>query len=105
MSAFVDYTTPINDRWTLRSGFDVQYVDERQDEFDPTRADFLPSYTVGNARVTIENDTWSFDLFVDNLWDERAVFSQVAWPFGLDPVTRTTINRPRTMGLRTTFRY
>ena len=57
MNAFVDYTTPINDRWTLRSGFDVQYVDERQDEFDTTRADFLPSYTVGNARLTIENDT------------------------------------------------
>ena len=104
-NAFIDYVTPVNGDWNLVTGFDVQYVGERQDEFDADRADFLPSYATGAARISLENDNLTLDFFVDNLWNERARFSQVTWPFGFNQdVVRVTVNRPRTIGLRATIR-
>ena len=57
------------------------------------------AYQTGDFRVGLEKESWSASLFVDNIWDERAVtFLNNRWA-----VPRQTILRPRTIGLQ--FRY
>ena len=66
----------------------------------PGRAsDTQAAYETGDIRFGLEGEHWSGSLFVDNLWDERAVtFRSNRWA-----VPRLSIVRPRTIGLQ--FRY
>jgi iron complex outermembrane receptor protein len=61
----------------------------------------LPSYNIGNLRVGVRGDQWEGALFVNNLWDERALLS-----LDRERCTRARVgyltNRPRTYGV--TFR-
>ena len=104
-NAFVDVTVPLPSDWTFTAGADVQYVGERQDVFPAAEAVFLPSYAIGNMRMGLNRDRLAVDIFVDNFWNERAIFFQTQWPFTTDPTLRTVTNRPRTIGLRATYRY
>ncbi|MGH8242503.1 MAG: TonB-dependent receptor [Steroidobacteraceae bacterium] len=57
------------------------------------------AYETGDFRIGLESGSWSASLFVENLWDERAVtFRSNRWA-----QPRLTILRPRTYGLQ--FRY
>ena len=57
------------------------------------------AYETGDIRFGLEGESWSGSLFVDNMWDERAVtFRSNRWA---EP--RLSIVRPRTIGLQ--FRY
>jgi iron complex outermembrane recepter protein len=57
------------------------------------------AYETGDLRFGLEGESWSGSLFVENLWDERAVtFRSNRWA---EP--RLTILRPRTIGLQ--YRY
>ena len=56
-------------------------------------------YQVGHLAFGVESDTWSAELYVKNIGDERGeVFIN-----GATYDQRITSNRPRTIGLR--FRY
>jgi outer membrane receptor protein involved in Fe transport len=56
-------------------------------------------YEIADVRVGLEGERWSGQIFVDNLWDERAnQFLNNRWK-----VQRQSINRPRTIGVQ--FRY
>ena len=81
---------------------DVQYVGGRQSSLGPAAA-HLDSYVLLGLRAGLEHGPYSFALFVDNLTDERAELDRTT-VFGLRggaPLTleRTTINRPRTIGV------
>ncbi len=57
------------------------------------------AYETGDMRFGLEGEHWSGSLFVQNMWDERAVtFRSNRWA---EP--RLSIVRPRTVGLQ--FRY
>jgi outer membrane receptor protein involved in Fe transport len=57
------------------------------------------SYETGDFRVGLEGERWSASLFLDNIWDERAItFRNNRWG-----VRRFTMMRPRTLGIQ--FRY
>ncbi len=57
------------------------------------------AYETGDFRVGLEGERWSGSLFIENLWDERAVtFRSNRWA-----APRVSIVRPRTFGLQ--FRY
>jgi outer membrane receptor protein involved in Fe transport len=59
----------------------------------------LDDYETGDLRFGLEGESWSGSLFVQNLWDERAVtFRSNRWA-----VPRMSIIPPRTYGLQ--FRY
>ncbi len=68
------------------------------------------AYTILNLSTGVQGDTWSLDLFVDNVTDERAVITLYHEDFA-DPLgnlfwdTMATTNRPRTIGLRYGFRF
>nr|WP_298929862.1 TonB-dependent receptor plug domain-containing protein [uncultured Erythrobacter sp.] len=61
----------------------------------------LDSYTIVDLRAGIKKDQWSFEVFGENLFDERA---QVSGNFGND-VSRIVTNRPLTAGMRVGFKY
>jgi outer membrane receptor protein involved in Fe transport len=57
------------------------------------------AYETGDLRFGLEADGWSAALFVENVWDERAVtFRSNRWAR-----PRLSIAQPRTFGLQ--FRY
>jgi outer membrane receptor protein involved in Fe transport len=61
----------------------------------------LPGYETGDFRIGLEGERWTGSLFVDNLWDERAVtFRSNRWA-----APRESIIRPRTFGLQMRYRF
>lgn len=61
----------------------------------------LDGYTTFNAAVGVTNGDWSFEVFGENLSDERA---QVSGNFVYDRA-RINVNRPLTVGGRVSFDY
>ncbi|WP_165793823.1 TonB-dependent receptor [Hyphococcus luteus] len=81
---------------------DLQYVGGRQSSLGPASSD-LESYVLLGLRAGLEHGPYSVAIFVDNLTDERTELDRTT-VFGLRggaPLTleRTTINRPRTVGV------
>ena len=61
----------------------------------------LDSYTVVDLAAGIAKDQWRFELYGENLFDERA---QISGNFVNDRA-RITTNRPLTVGMRVSFDY
>ena len=61
----------------------------------------LDSYTVFDLSVGVKAPQWSFEIFGENLSDERA---QISGTFGNDR-PRIVVNRPLTVGMRVGFNY
>ncbi|QFT78668.1 TonB-dependent receptor [Erythrobacter sp. THAF29] len=61
----------------------------------------LDAYTVFDLSAGVKKDQWSFEVFGENLFDERAEISGV---FGNDR-ERIITNRPLTVGVRVGFDY
>lgn len=61
----------------------------------------LDSFTVVDLAAGIAKDSWRFEVFGDNLFDERA---QISGNFVNDRA-RVVINRPLTVGMRMSYRY
>ena len=59
------------------------------------------SYTLLNASIGIEKESWSAKLYIDNLTDKRAEL----FINNQDDIPRITTNRPRTIGLTFTYSY
>jgi hypothetical protein len=64
-----------------------------------------PAYTIVNLATGIDKETWSLNLFLDNVTDKRAQLTRYDNgyfdPFGsITGDTVITTNRPRTIGLR-----
>lgn len=59
------------------------------------------AYDVGDFRVGLESNLWSAQLFVNNVWDERAeMFFNNRYIF-----QRLSINQPRTFGITLSRRF
>ncbi|MEL7190305.1 MAG: TonB-dependent receptor plug domain-containing protein [Pseudomonadota bacterium] len=61
----------------------------------------LDSYTVVDLSLGVKAEQWRFEIFGENLFDERAEISGI---FGNDR-ERIITNRPMTVGMRVTFDY
>ncbi|MBH5323518.1 TonB-dependent receptor plug domain-containing protein [Aurantiacibacter sediminis] len=61
----------------------------------------LASYTIVDFAAGVSMDEWSFELFGENLTDERAEISGNY----VNDRPRITVNRPRTVGLRVSYQY
>lgn len=59
------------------------------------------AYTLVNLATGVRRDTWTAELFVENLFDERAMLNINA----ADYVPSVATNRPRTIGVRFSFDY
>jgi len=58
------------------------------------------AYTLVNLSTGIETDTWSLDLFINNVTDERAQIDRFDPGYASLRDTRTVTNRPRSIGIR-----
>ena len=59
------------------------------------------AYAIFNAAAGISRGSWTAELFVENLFDERAeLFINTQ-----DDIPRITTNRPTTAGIRLTYRF
>jgi iron complex outermembrane receptor protein len=71
---------------------------------DPTISQFtydpeLPSYEIGHLRVGVRSQSWETALFINNIWDERALLA-----LDRERGTRARVgyltNQPRTFGVQ-----
>jgi iron complex outermembrane recepter protein len=61
----------------------------------------LDGYTTFSLAAGVAKDNWTFEIYGDNLSDERA---QISGDFYYDR-PRVVVNRPRTIGMRVSFQY
>ncbi|MBT8441969.1 MAG: TonB-dependent receptor, partial [Gammaproteobacteria bacterium] len=63
--------------------------------------DKIDSWVMGGITAGVRSDTWSAELFVDNVTDERAEVARNA----VFDRTSVTYARPRTFGMRLSFDF
>lgn len=108
-SAFAEYRAPLSDSLEAFLRGDLSFVD-RQASLAFTTAqptgEMLQSYAMANLRLGLDHKNWGLDLFVNNLFDERAQLGRGLGGFGnvLDS-NRFTIARPRTFGATVRVNY
>ena len=61
----------------------------------------LDSYTLVDFATGVSKDSWSFEIFGENLFDERA---QISGNF-INDRARIVVNRPLTVGMRVSYDY
>jgi outer membrane receptor protein involved in Fe transport len=106
MALDADYTlAPIGD-FTPFIGASWRYIGDRDSAFDPARGQTrLPSYSTFDARVGVERENWSLELYGKNLTDEEGVTnlgsSTSQAPLDADPRAGPAISviRPRVFGI------
>ena len=112
----LDYTVPRNDGELYVMG-SLNYVDQTlelpgraSDDISGNGIDSTnvrPDYSVVDFRIGFVSDSgWEAALFVDNAFDEEAIYGfndAIAFAFpGSDPTVR---NRPRTVGISANYRF
>lgn len=66
----------------------------------------LPGYSLGYLRMGLESGRWRAALFIDNLWNERALLDpQPQIDLQTAAFTRYTVNQPLTAGFDVTWRF
>lgn len=88
-----DYQVALSDRLTMQMGTSLNYVGERLNDFSTTGRARLPAYSQWDLHGGLDSGDWEFNLFVNNVADERGVI-------GIGVLEKTArIIRPRTIGL------
>jgi len=122
-SAWLNYERPIEKwgnsvyarlQWSYR-GSSVNIIDETPaDHSDPNPQIDVPSSNIGDFFVGMRGETWDVSLFVNNLTDERAVYTTGSGAYewaaankaeGRAHTQRDYVNRPREYGLRVIKRF
>jgi outer membrane receptor protein involved in Fe transport len=115
MSAGYSYSRPIGSNgWTLVSNGSFQYIGERYSDVQNFPSAQLEPLENLNLSVELSNDVWSIGLFGTNLLNDIEAVSVGSNPLQqfinadgeLDaPIIATSVNRPRTIGVRASLRY
>ena len=78
-----------------------QYTDDQISSIVSGASFTMDSYSTVDASLGYSRDNWTITLFGENLSDERADL----FISNEDDIVKTTPNRPRTYGLRLSYRY
>ena len=78
-----------------------QYTDDQISSIVSGASFNMDSYSTWDATLGYSRDNWTITLFGENLSDERATL----FISNEDDIVKTTPNRPRTYGLRLSYRY
>ena len=116
-SFWLEYSQPINlfggedffirTQWSYQ-GSSVSVLEPRGFD-DPNPQFHNPSYTIGDLRMGFVGEDWQFDVFINNLTDERAIFTSQNGLFewgaaqlaeGREHHQTVFTNRPREAGIR-----
>ena len=116
-AVWLEYSQPINmfggEEFFIRTQWSYQgssvSVLEPRDTTDPNPQFFNPSYTIGDLRMGFIGEDWQFDVFINNLTDETAIFTSQNGLFewgaasfvdGREHHQTVFTNRPREAGIR-----
>lgn len=115
LSTGYTYTRPLGSNgWMFTSTGSFQYIGERYSDVQNYPSGRLDTLESLNLSVELSNDVWSVGLFGTNLLNDIEAVSIGSNPLQqfitadgeLDaPVIGTSVNRPRTIGVRASFRY
>ncbi len=100
-NASAEYHFPMRNNMDWFVWANAQYVGDRHTEFshDPDTSNYrkMDAYTIVNARIGFNWETWEFSLVSNNLLDDDGVVRALRRPpFDPDAVIRT---QPRTVGI------
>lgn len=93
--------------WALAGGMDahvmynIAYSDESYSDIIRINRDRIQSWTMMGVSAGVTSDSWGLTAYVDNLTDERAELSRNF----VNDRQRATYARPRTMGLRLSYKF
>jgi iron complex outermembrane recepter protein len=95
-STTLRYEFQVSDTIEGYGQFSVSHVDSVYNTFDANFRSKQGAYEVGSVALGANMGDWRAELYVNNLWDERAdIFIN---PFNFD--SRVETNRPRTIGFK-----
>jgi iron complex outermembrane recepter protein len=95
-----DYTWPVGN-YQVTAGGDWSYTGNQYD-FD--NSFLIPSYNVFNARAGVKWGNDTFNLYVKNVADKRAIVGDTGYYTAYPPFT-VIVNQPRTVGLQFTQHF
>lgn len=93
--------------WTLSNGWDanamvhVAYSDQSYSDIIIINRDRIDSWAMMGVSAGVSTESWDATVYVDNLTDERAELSRNY----VNDRQRATYARPRTMGLRVSYKF
>ena len=93
--------------WTLSNGWDanamvhVAYSDQSYSDIIIINRDLIDSWAMMGVSAGVSTESWDATVYVDNLTDERAELSRNY----VNDRQRATYARPRTMGLRLSYKF
>ncbi len=107
MSGSIDYTHQLSDSLEGFVFLSYQGNDVRNTRFNPALAanSRLPAYDIINARVGVNADRWSLELFVENLGNSRGLTNRNFYPFSLTAMTQMEVVTPRTIGVDLSVKF
>ena len=106
VSASLAYSTPIAPGWQLTARVDNQLVGPSTD-VAYFFGYYLPSYDISNFHMILNHDTWSVNLFCNNLSNTVALISanNTSFQFNIPQQVRYSTNQPRTFGTQLNFHF
>ena len=107
MSGSVDYTHKLSDSLEGFVFLSYQGNDVRNTRFNPALAanSRLPAYDIINARIGVNADRWSLELFAENLGNSRGLTNRNFYPFSLTAMTQMEVVTPRTIGVDLSVKF
>lgn len=97
----VRYQWPVSNDMTMYVMPQVSHSSSKYTDIININRLRLKGYTTFNLSVGVEKDAWTFEVYGENLTDERA---QISGNFNFDQ-PRITVSRPLTVGLRASVSY
>jgi len=101
LSTSLQYSQELTDDMTLTGLLANRFVGSELD-FSALPAAYTrkPQYDIVDARIGVNTDTWSAQLYVDNLFDRTAVLGINRFETQNNPwLSRLFVSRPRTVGV------
>jgi outer membrane receptor protein involved in Fe transport len=103
-AASLAYRTPITTRLNFVARVDYSYVGSRIDV--TAQPNYLPSYDLANIRAGVDGGNWNAMLFVNNVGDKTAQYSNTpAINVNVATFNRTAISQPLTFGIDMSYRW
>jgi len=97
-SVALEYNQQLNAQYNLVARASANYVGTRVDL--TYGVNHVPGYTLGDARIGVETDRWSANLFIDNVTDKIAELGNNSnLDVNVPSYKRVITNQPRTLGL------
>lgn len=107
ISGSIDYSHRLSDALEGFVFLSYASTDVRNTRFNPLLAanSRLPAYDIINARVGVNADRWSLELFAENIGNSRGITNRNFYPFSLIAMTQREVVTPRTVGVELSVKY